>query len=144
MPALSSASDAPPTTGRQARDRVRVTVYLDEALASWGKQQEGGLSELLRRLLLEARQEQGASPEHYPAELMAPYTTLVDKKLAQGLTPEEERELVAVRERMNAYDRSLPTWERTEAIAAAIDNELADLRRLIETRPRKPKAKAGS
>ena len=98
----------------RAVKRVRVTVYLDEPLASWGKQQEGGLSELLRHLLNEARQQQGAPPQHYPTELMAPYHQLIDKKLNQGLTPEEERELSQLRERMNAYDRSLPSWEQGE------------------------------
>lgn len=119
---------------------MRVTVYLDEPLASWGKQQEGGLSELLRRLLTEAQQELGTSPQHYPAELMTPYKKLIDKKLAQGLTPEEERGLSGIRERMNAFDRSLPSYERSEAIAAAIDQELADLRQLIETSPKKLRA----
>lgn len=129
--------------GRAAK-RVRVTVYLDEPLASWGKQQDGGLSELLRHLLTEARQQQGASPQHYPTELMTPYRQLIDKKLNQGLTPEEERELSQLRERMNAHDRSLPSWEQGEAIAAAIDKEFAELRTLIESSPKKSRAvKAG-
>jgi hypothetical protein len=127
-------------TGRQARDRVRVTVYLDEPLANWGKQQEGGLSELLRRLLVDARQEQSQTPSHYPPELMAPYKRLIDKKLAQGLTHEEEQELTQVRERMGAFDRALPSWERSEAIAAAIDQEFADIRALIESSPKKRRA----
>lgn len=125
---------------RQARGRVRVTVYLDEPLASWGKQQAGGLSELLRRLLVDARQEQSQMPSHYPPELMAPYKRLIDKKLAQGLTHEEELELAQVRERMGAFDRSLPSWERSEAIAAAIDQEFADIRALIESSPKKRRA----
>ena len=122
--------------GRAAK-RVRVTVYLDEPLASWGKQQEGGLSELLRHLLMEARQQQGAPPQHYPTELMTPYRQLIGKKLNQGLPPEEERELSQLRESMNAYDRSLPSWEQGEAIAAAIDKEFAELRTLIESSPKK-------
>ena len=44
--------------------RVRTTIYLDEALADWGKHQPGGLSELMRRLLEQERRanlEQAAS-----------------------------------------------------------------------------------
>ena len=141
---IAATSTASSSSGRQARDRVRVTVYLDEPLASWGKQQEGGLSELLRRLLLDAREEQSHPPSHYPADLMTPYKRLIDKKLAQGLVAEEERELAQIRERMNAFDRSLPSWKRSEAISGAIDQEFADLRRLIETSPKKRRtAKTG-
>ncbi|WP_395090298.1 hypothetical protein [Armatimonas sp.] len=43
--------------------RVRTTVYLDELLAEWGKQQPGGLSEVVRRLLKQeqARINEGAT-----------------------------------------------------------------------------------
>jgi hypothetical protein len=34
----------------------KYTLMLDEADAEWGKQQPGGLSELLRRFLREARE----------------------------------------------------------------------------------------
>lgn len=124
-------------TGRQARERVRVTVYLDEPLASWGKQQEGGLSELLRRLLVDARQEQSQTPGYYPPELMAPYKRLIDKKLAQGLTAAEEQELAQVCEGINAFDRASPAWQRAQKTAAAIDQEFAELRRFIESHPKK-------
>lgn len=125
-------------TGRQARERVRVTVYLDEPLANWGKQQEGGLSELLRRLLVDARQEQSQTPGHYPPDLMIPYKRLIDKKLAQGLTAAEEQELAQVYEGINAYDRASPAWQRAQKTAAAIDQEFAELRKFIESHPKKP------
>lgn len=126
-----------PRKSRQVRERVRVTVYLDEPLANWGKQQEGGLSELLRRLLLDAQQEQSSSHQHYPPEIMTPYKRLIDKKLAEGLTPEEERELAQVRESINAFDRASPTWQTMQKAAAAIDQELSDLRTLIQSHPKK-------
>ena len=135
-----SSSRKAKAAGRQARDRVRVTVYLDESLAVWGKQQEGGLSDLLRNLLQEAQQEQARTQDHYPPELMTSYRQLINKKLAQGLPPEEERELAQVRERMGDYDRSLPSWQRNQAVAGAIDRELAELRSLIETSPKKLRA----
>lgn len=125
-------------TGRHARERVRVTVYLDEPLANWGKQQEGGLSELLRRLLVDARQEQSQVSGHYPQELMTPYKRLIDKKLAQGLTATEEQELAQVCESINTYDRASPAWQRAEKTAAAIDQEFAQLRSFIEDTGRRP------
>lgn len=131
-------------TGRQVRDRVRVTVYLDEPLASWGKQQEGGLSELLRRLLMDARQEQSQIPGRYPPELMAPYHRLTDKKLAQGLTPQEEQELAQTKEAINAFDRASPAWQRAQETAVAIDQEFAELRRFIESHPKKVSAPENS
>lgn len=132
-------SEAKPS-GRSGRERVRVTVYLDESLATWGKQQEGGLSELLRNLLTEARQQEGAPAHHYPPEMMEPYRRLIGKKLAEGLTPAEERALAEIRERMNAHDRALPSWKRSETIAASVDRELAELRALIESHPLKTTA----
>ena len=36
----------------------KYNILLDEELAEWGKQQPGGLSELLRRLLKEEREKQ--------------------------------------------------------------------------------------
>ena len=131
-------------TGRQARERVRVTVYLDEPLANWGKQQEGGLSELLRRLLVDARQEQSQLPGRYPPELMTPYKRLTDKKLAQGLTASEEQELAQVKEGINAFDRASPAWQMAQKTAAAIDQEFADLRRFIESHPKKPEKSVGT
>ena len=136
---MATTTSRAKATGRHARERVRVTVYLDEPLANWGKQQEGGLSELLRRLLVDARQEQSQTPGHYPQELMAPYKRLIDKKLAQGLTPAEEQELAQVCEGINAYDRASPAWQRAEKTAAAIDQEFAELRRFIESHPKKSK-----
>lgn len=145
MPEATTLTRPPRSSGpAPASGRIRVTVYLDESLAEWGKRQEGGLSELLRRLLGEARHELGTPPQHYPADLTTPYKRLIDRKLAQGLTPEEEQELAGIRARMNAFDRSLPSWERSEAIAAAIDRELSDLRHLIETSPKKPRAARAS
>ena len=38
--------------------RRRTTVMLEDELAEWGKRQPGGLSELLRRLLMEERERQ--------------------------------------------------------------------------------------
>jgi hypothetical protein len=35
----------------------KYTLLLEEDIAEWGKQQPGGLSELLRRLLRKAREE---------------------------------------------------------------------------------------
>ncbi|WP_395137787.1 hypothetical protein [Armatimonas sp.] len=133
----SKARATTPRKSRQARERVRVTVYLDEPLANWGKQQEGGLSELLRRLLMDAQQEQNSSHQHYPIEIMTPYKRLIDKKLAQGLTVDEEQELVQVRECINAFDRASPAWQRAQETATAIDQQLTDLRTFIQSHPKK-------
>ena len=35
--------------------RLRTTLYLDAELVEWGKMQPGGLSELIRGLLIETR-----------------------------------------------------------------------------------------
>ncbi|MGC4043644.1 MAG: hypothetical protein QM758_07540 [Armatimonas sp.] len=118
--------------------RVRVTVYLDEVLTEWGKRQEGGLSELLRRLLGEAKQEQEQTPDRYPPELRGEYRRLIDKKLAIGLSADEEQELARVKQRVNEIDRASLGWKQMEAGAAAVDQELADLRRFIESQPKKP------
>jgi hypothetical protein len=39
---------------------VKATVLLEPDLLEWGKRQPGGLSELMRRLLREARAQEGA------------------------------------------------------------------------------------
>jgi uncharacterized coiled-coil DUF342 family protein len=117
--------------------RVRVTVYLDENLADWGKRQEGGLSELLRRLLGEARQDQEQTPDRYPPELRAQYRQLIDKKLTEGLSASEEQELAGVRNRINAIDHTSTGWKQMEAGVEAVNQELAELRRFIESHPRK-------
>lgn len=123
-----------PTPGR-----VRVTVYLDETLADWGKRQEGGLSDLMRRLLSEAQWREEGTPagrsDPYPPELRAAYRRLIDRKLAAGLTAPEEAELEQVRARINAADRSSAAWRERELAADAIDAELAELRREIEAMP---------
>jgi len=41
-------------------ERIRTTVYLDPELVDWGKVQPGGLSELMRRLLQDAKQKSEA------------------------------------------------------------------------------------
>ena len=128
----------PRTSGPSpAPGRVRVTVYLDEALAEWGKQQEGGLSDLLRRLLGEAQQEQTLAPDRYPPELRAQYRQLIDKKLDRGLSAQEEQELAQVKGRINEVDHRSPGEKRIEAAARAVDQELADIRRFIESHPKK-------
>jgi hypothetical protein len=123
-----------------AADRVRVTLYLDEPLAEWGKSQGSGLSDLVRRLLADARtqQEGGADAvagiDPYPVELRADYRRLIDRKLHSGLTREEESELAEVRAQINAFDRVADAWRRRQA-AAAVDRELTDLRAAIEALP---------
>lgn len=115
--------------------RTRVTVYLDEPLADWGKRQEGGLSDLLRRLLVEAREQAVQTEIFYPADLLANYRTLIERKLTQGLTAVEESELSRTRALINAADRvSLTALER-ERSAQAIDEEFAALRQRIEALP---------
>jgi hypothetical protein len=42
-----------PTPGR-----VRTTIYMDEEITEWGKRQPSGLSELIRRLLIEEKTRQ--------------------------------------------------------------------------------------
>ena len=69
---------------------------------------------------------------------MTPYKRLIDKKLAQGLTAAEEQELAQVYEGINAYDRASPAWQRAQKTAAAIDQEFAELRKFIESHPKKP------
>ena len=121
-----------------ASGRVRVTVYLDEALAEWGKTQEGGLSDLLRRLLGEAQWEQtGGAPDRYPPPLRAAYKRLIDKKLSEGLSAEEESALAGVKQEIDALDRGSLAQRRIDAASAAIDGELSDLRRFLESRPKK-------
>jgi len=121
--------------------RVRVTLYLDEPLVEWGKHQAGGLSDLVRRLLADAHTHQDNALDAriasapYPAELRAAYQQRIDKKLRFGLTPEEAQELEQIRARINALDRSTEAWQRREIAAAAIDHELAVLRREIEALP---------
>ena len=121
----------------RSEERVRVTVYLDEPLANWGKQQEGGLSELLRHLLKEAQQEQSQTQDRYPPELRAQYQALIGKKLAQGLSAMEESTLAQIKERINAIDRGTSSRKTMEAAAARVDQELADLRHFIQSKPRK-------
>jgi hypothetical protein len=130
--------------------RVRVTLYLDGPLAEWGKHREGGLSDLVRRLLAEERSRiaegggaaaaateptAAAGADPYPAELRAEYRRLVDRRLRSGLSPDEERELEAVRARINALDRVGAAWRERESAAGTVDRELADLRREIEALP---------
>ncbi|MES2463587.1 MAG: hypothetical protein V4671_23685 [Armatimonadota bacterium] len=116
--------------------RVRVTVYLDESLADWGKQQQGGLSGLIRRLLANAYSQEGSSyTPDYPLELRAAYNRLIDQKLSTGLSPEEEAELADVRGQINTWDRQKSTWNKGEQSAYAVDRALADLRREIEALP---------
>lgn len=69
---------------------VRTTVVLDRDLADWGKNQPGGLSDLLRRLLREAAGDNRPSPrrdEHAErttqAALVGPIAEIWD-------TPEED------------------------------------------------------
>jgi hypothetical protein len=116
--------------------RVRVTVYLEEPLAEWGKTQPGGLSDLLRRLLSDAQQQiVEESRDLYPAELRVAYKRLIDRKLAVGLNTEEELELSQIRASFNDLDRISPVWEEQERASQAIDAELADIRRRIESLP---------
>lgn len=132
---MATSSPLPKPKRRKAADRVRVTVYLDEPLASWGKQQEGGLSELLRRLLEDAWDEQGRAPGAYPPELIARYHELVDKKLANGLTLDDELALASVCEEIDAWERSSPGRRQRDAAVAALDRELAELRSLLQAFP---------
>jgi hypothetical protein len=119
-----------PTPGR-----VRVTVYLDADMAEWGKHQAGGLSSLMRRLLADAHRQEAPAADRYPPQLRADYQRLIDRKLASGLTADEEQELSAIRARINALDRASPEWMRREQAAAAIVQEFAELRRAIEDGP---------
>jgi hypothetical protein len=124
-----------PTPGR-----VRVTLYLDETVAEWGKQQEGGLSELVRNLL--AHQKESIAIEQagdYPILLRENYQTLITKKLQIGLTKEEDRELESIRQQINAIDRTTKTWQYGEQAAQQINNQLESLRQEIEALPLKKK-----
>lgn len=112
-----------------------MTVYLDETLVSWGKQQEGGLSNLMRQLLANARDEKADAPADYPLELRAAYNRLINAKLGVGLSPEQERELADVRARINQFDRESSIGAMCERAALVVDEELARLRREIEALP---------
>lgn len=116
--------------------RVRVTVYLDKPLVQWGKEQEGGLSDLMRRLLIEEQVRQGNMlTELYPEGLRVAYQQLIGRKLRVGLTADEEQELAQIRARINAADRTNSVWRLREQAAIAIDQELNDLARIIEGLP---------
>jgi hypothetical protein len=122
-----------PTPGR-----VRVTLYLDEALAEWGKQQDGGLSELVRNLLVAEKDHKIAEQiDYYPVELRANYQKLIRKKLDIGLTEKEENTLEDIRAQINAIDRTTPMQQHREKAMAVIEKEIADLRREIESFPLK-------
>lgn len=115
--------------------RARVTVYLDESLAEWGKRQEGGLSDLLRRLLAEAH-EQNVSPPAAPrTDALARYHALADKKLSAGLTAREQIEWNRLRDVINAADRESPIAREREHAARLVDEEFARLRERIEALP---------
>lgn len=132
------------TTLRQKRGpkaqpgRVRVTVYLDAPLAEWGKQQAGGLSDLLRRLLDQAQSEQGQHTDHYPPALREAYQHLIQKKLGEGLSAIEEQQLARVRDQINQRDRGTLRQQQLERAATVLDEELRELRQELEALP--PKA----
>jgi hypothetical protein len=122
----------------QTPGRVRVTVYLDETLAEWGKHQEGGLSQLIRNLLSAKKDMPSSSSAiveqvgNYPIALRENYQTLIAKKLQNGLSAEEQYLLEDIRVQINAIDRASPTWQYGERAAQSIDAEIMALRREIE------------
>lgn len=115
--------------------RVRVTLYLDSTLADWGKRQKGGLSDLVRNLLVEAQRRDSPTQDRYPADLRIAYQRLINRKLESGLSAAEEEALAAIRQRINAIDRASPEWQIAEQAASAIDQELQALRAEIEALP---------
>ncbi len=115
--------------------RARVTVYLDESLAEWGKRQEGGLSDLLRRLLAEAHNQDVPALVSLDGRALARYHALVDRKLAAGLTAQEESEWDRLRSDIAAADRESPRADQRERAARFIDEEFARLRGQIEALP---------
>lgn len=115
--------------------RARVTVYLDESLAEWGKRQEGGLSDLLRRLLAEAHEQKASAPAFLAGDVLARYHALADRKLSAGLTASEEIEWNRLRDEINAADRESPLAREQERTARFVDEEFARLRERIEALP---------
>jgi hypothetical protein len=73
----------------------------------------------------------------YPPELLESYHRLVTRKLSGVLSEEEASELAAICERIDEIDRSSPGWKRMEEQIRVVDKELADIRRFIESHPRK-------
>jgi hypothetical protein len=89
-----------------------VTLSLDAASVAWAREQPGGLADVMRRLLDDARRGAAAAPSS-PAgggngddapELRAAYDRLIDRKLRHGLAEGEEHVLADLRARIFALD----------------------------------------
>jgi hypothetical protein len=115
--------------------RVRVTLYLDAETAEWGKHKDGGLSELVRRLLAEAKAGEEPYQDPYPPELRATYRRLIELKHRGALTEADEKELAATRDRINEIDRTTATWKRREQAQARLEAEITRIRCEIEAMP---------
>ena len=93
-----------------------MTLSLDAASVAWAREQPGGLADVMRRLLDDARRGAAATAAapSSPAgggngaddapELRAAYDRLIDRKLRHGLAEGEEHVLADLRARIFALD----------------------------------------
>ena len=71
----------------------------------------------------------------YPSSLREEYAALIHKTLHRTITPAEANRLEAVRAEINRIDSQSESWQAWEQRAAAMDAELAALKRQLEALP---------
>ncbi len=78
---------------------------------------------------------QVTEPREYPAELLAEYDVLVDKKLRRTITLKELTRLQELRYQINAIDRQRPGQDVWDIQAQKLRDEIAQLRSEVEALP---------
>jgi hypothetical protein len=96
-------------------ERRQFTILIDPELGEWGKQQPGGLSEMVRRLL---HQERLLTPTHAPDAPMAPPDS-PDPEQSHALIQVEQSTLDLAAHSCQALSRDLEAMGQTAARAGA-------------------------
>jgi hypothetical protein len=113
---MSRAAEALTQTGQyRGRQRRQFTILIDPDLGEWGKQQAGGLSEMVRRLLQQARL---LMPAHALDALMAPPDS-PDPEQSHALIQVEQSTLDLAAHSCQALSHDLEAMGQTAARAGA-------------------------